>query len=86
MAWEIYPFTEVYSNNLFSVAQKMLNENCFREGTAHVTLEMHMDYTSSSQFLFQRDQKHQKIGGKKKVFTEKVNFQFVLGLTIILNI
>lgn len=54
MAWEIYPFTQVYSNNCFSVVKKkMLNENCFGEGTAHDTLGMHMDYTSL--YVLERD-------------------------------
>lgn len=42
----------------FQLLKKMLNENCFREGTAHVTLGMHMDYTSL--YVLERDQKHQK--------------------------
>lgn len=30
----------------FQLVNKMLYENCFREGTAHATLGMHIDYTS----------------------------------------
>lgn len=67
----------------FQLFNKMLNEKCFREGTVHVTLGMHTDYTSL--YILER-RETAKIGGKKKVFTEKVNFLFVLGLTVILNI
>lgn len=61
------PLHRSIATTYFQLLNKMLNQNWFREGTAHVTSGMHMDYTSSSQFLFQRDQKHKRKKKKKGV-------------------
>lgn len=46
----------------FQLFNKMLNEKCFREGTVHVTLGMHMDYTSL--YVLERPETAKIAGGK----------------------